>query len=175
MTFICGQLESRQIDYMLSGSIALNAYSIPRYTRDIDIVIELRSENFTQFAELFAERECYFHKESAKEEVSREGMFNIIDWKSGMKIDFIVRKNDDFQRMEFDRRQRREILPDVTCWVISPEDLIVAKLLWIQKLFSQQQLDDIKNLIHDCPNLDIIYVKQWIKKLQLNDFRLAFL
>lgn len=101
-------------------------------------------------------------------------MFNIIDWKSGMKIYFIVRKNDDFQQTEFDRRQRKQLLPDVTCWVISPEDLIIAKLLWIQKLFSQQQLDDIKNIIHDCPNLDVRYVKEWIRTLQLNDFRLSF-
>ena len=158
---------------MLSGSVALNAYSIPRYTRDIDIVIELQVENFPEFAELFAERECYFHYESAKEEVSRKGMFNVIDWKSGMKIDFIVRKNDDFQRTEFSRRQQKRILPDVICWVISPEDLIVAKLLWIQQLFSQQQIDDIKNVIHDCPSLDKTYVSDWIKRLELNDFGLT--
>lgn len=173
MRFVCGALEQRGIDYMLSGSVALNAYSIPRYTRDIDIVIELRPENFPQFAQLFAERACYFHHESAKEEISRGGMFNVIDWESGMKIDFIVRKNDDFQRVEFGRRQRKRILPDVICWVISPEDLIIAKLLWIQQLFSQQQIDDIRNVIHDCPKLDKVYVNDWIKRLELNDFGLT--
>ena len=150
----------------------LNAYSIPRYTRDIDIVIELRSDNFLAFADIFSHRECYFHFESAEAEVQRRGMFNIIDWKSGMKVDFIIRKNDEFQKAEYERRQRKEILDTIDCWVISPEDLIVAKLLWIQQLYSQQQIDDIKNILHDCPALDKTYIVSWIGTLQLNDFRL---
>ncbi len=63
---------------MLSGSVALNAYSIPRYTRDIDIVIELQSGNFPFFADVFTTRDCYFHRETAEEEVRRQGMFNVI-------------------------------------------------------------------------------------------------
>lgn len=31
----------KNIPYMISGSFALSAYTIPRMTRDIDIVIEL--------------------------------------------------------------------------------------------------------------------------------------
>ncbi|GAB4033665.1 nucleotidyl transferase AbiEii/AbiGii toxin family protein [Spirosoma gilvum] len=170
LKFISTALEERGIDYMLSGSVALNAYSIPRYTRDIDIVIELRSDNFPAFADIFFHRECYFHYESAEAEVSRRGMFNIIDWKSGMKIDFIIRKNDAFQQTEFERRQRKEILATINCWVISPEDLIVAKLLWVQQLYSQQQIDDIRNILHDYPTLDTLYIESWIRTLQLNDF-----
>ena len=170
--FVSNELEAKGIDYMLSGSVALNAYSIPRYTRDIDIVIELRSENFSAFTEIFANRECYFHRESAEEEVRRQGMFNIIDWKSGMKIDFIIRKNDDFQQTEFERRQRKTILTNIDCWIISPEDLIIAKLLWIQQLYSQQQVDDIKNVIYDYPQVDKMYLMKWITQLQLNDFGL---
>ncbi|GAB4015913.1 nucleotidyl transferase AbiEii/AbiGii toxin family protein [Spirosoma koreense] len=172
LQFVSESLDKHGIEYMLSGSVALNAYSIPRYTRDIDIVIELRSENFPVFADIFLERECYFHRESAEEEVRRRGMFNIIDWKSGMKIDFIIRKNDDFQQTEFERRQRKTVLANVDCWIISPEDLIIAKLMWIQELQSQQQLDDIKNLLYDYPLLDKSYVTGWVKKMQLNDFGL---
>ena len=170
--FICSALEERRINYMLSGSMALNVYSIPRYTRNIDIVIELSADNFPDFSKIFAERDCYFHQESANDEVRRQGMFNVIDWKSGMKIDFIVRKNDEFQRTEFRRRQRKTVLPGVDCWVISPEDLILAKLLWIQQLYSEQQVDDIKNVMHDCSTLDKAYLIDWKKKLQLNDFNL---
>ena len=172
LQFISEELEEQGIEYMLFGSVALNAYSIPRYTRDVDIVIELKTENFDSFASIFSKRECYFHKESAENEVSREGMFNVIDWKSGMKIDFIVRKNDPFQQVEFNRRQRKTVLANIDCWIISPEDLIIAKLLWIQQLYSQQQTDDIKNLMYDLPTLDKSYVKSWISKLRLNDFGL---
>ncbi len=99
-------------------------------------------------------------------------MFNVIDWHSGMKVDFIVRKNDEFQQTEFARRLRKTILDTIACWIISPEDLILAKLLWIQQLYSQQQVDDIKNVMLDYPALDKAYIIGWIKKLQLTTFDL---
>lgn len=101
-----------------------------------------------------------------------QGMFNVIDWHSGMKVDFIVRKNDEFQQTEFARRLRKTILDTIACWIISPEDLILAKLLWIQQLYSQQQVDDIKNVMLDYPALDKAYIIGWIKKLQLTTFDL---
>ena len=49
-------LESNGINYMLSGSIAMNSYTVPRMTLDIDIVIELREENLSLFLSLFDDR-----------------------------------------------------------------------------------------------------------------------
>jgi hypothetical protein len=39
---LCQALEDKEIDYMLSGSLAMSFYTIPRFTRDIDIVIHLQ-------------------------------------------------------------------------------------------------------------------------------------
>lgn len=172
LRFIFGELDNRDINYMLSGSIALNSYTVPRFTRDVDIVIELQELNFGSFADIFANRSCYFHRESAQEEVSRQGMFNVIDWESGFKMDFIIRKENPFHQSEFSRKHRKTILGDVEGWVISPEDLIIAKLLWIQEIFSEQQVRDIRNLLTDNTQLDIPYVKYWITTLALTDFNL---
>ena len=38
-------LDEKGIGYMISGSLALNIYCIPRMTMDIDIVIELDKDN----------------------------------------------------------------------------------------------------------------------------------
>jgi len=38
---VCVRLEKAQIEYMLTGSMAMNYYAQPRMTRDIDIVVEL--------------------------------------------------------------------------------------------------------------------------------------
>ena len=170
LRFVCGALEQRGIQYMLSGSLALNAYSVSRMTRDIDLVIELRADNFSAFAEIFEGRDCYFHQESALEEVARRGMFNVIDRVLGGKIDFIVRKEDAFQREEFRRKARLPVLSDFDCWVISAEDLVIAKLLWIQELYSERQLDDIRNVIRDYKPLDRDYIIGWVAKMKLNDF-----
>ena len=47
---VCRQLDENGIKYMVSGSIALNIYGIPRMTRDIDIVIELSENRIDEFA-----------------------------------------------------------------------------------------------------------------------------
>ena len=71
-------LESENIAYMLSGSIAMNSYTVPRMTLDIDIVIGLREENLPAFLSLFDDR-YYINHDTVNNEVKRLGMFNIID------------------------------------------------------------------------------------------------
>jgi len=41
---VCRRLETSKIPYMITGSTASNFYAVPRMTRDIDIVIEIKGE-----------------------------------------------------------------------------------------------------------------------------------
>jgi hypothetical protein len=50
---ICNSLERKKISYMVSGGLAMNAYTVPRMTRDIDIVIELGLKDVDDFLEIF--------------------------------------------------------------------------------------------------------------------------
>ena len=153
---------------MISGSIALNVYAIPRMTRDIDIVVELTDNRVDEFTDLFPN--SYFDKKVIKEEIKRKGMFNIIDNETGFKIDFIMRKETDYFNLAFQRRQRIKEL-DTELWVISIEDLIIAKLLWIQQYQSEKQMFDIENLLIN-PNVDQDYLKNWINILNIETFNL---
>jgi hypothetical protein len=49
LKIVCAELENRDIEYMLSGSLAMNIYTIPRLTRDIDIVINLKISDIDNF------------------------------------------------------------------------------------------------------------------------------
>ena len=170
--YVCRELESRKIAYMVSGSVAMGAYTVARYTRDIDLVIELAENQLDSFADVFADpAKFYFHRPSAEEEVRRRGIFNVISQTSGFKIDFIVKKETPFQRSEFSRKQPGQIW-NIDCWIISVEDLILAKLIWIQELYSENQSNDIRNLLIDNPDVDRIYLKNWIDELKLNTFNL---
>jgi len=162
-------LEEAGIPYMLSGSIALNRYSIPRMTLDIDIVIELNANNLEIFLKLFPDK-FYMNTDTVKQEAQRAGMFNIIDFESGLKIDFIVRKSTEYRIHEFKRRKKEKI-EDVEVWMVSPEDLIISKLEWIQLLQSDKQMTDIRNLLSS-PEIDKEYILYWCKKLNLNTFDL---
>ena len=165
---VCTQLDEHEIKYMVSGSIALNIYAIPRMTRDIDIVIELTENRINEFTDLFPD--SYFEEEVIKEEIRRKGMFNIIDHSTGFKIDFIIRKETEYFIQAFKRRQRIKEF-DTELWVINLNDLIIAKLIWIQQIESEKQISDIENLLLN-PEKDIEYIKQWCNKLNLQTFNL---
>lgn len=56
-------------------------------------------------------------------------------------------------------------------WLISIEDLILAKLSWIQELQSSQQMNDIRSLV-DNVEIDWTYIHHWVQELALNTFQL---
>ena len=58
----------------------------------------------------------------------------------------------------------------IPCWAIAIEDLVLAKLIWIQKIQSGQQLTDIQNLLVENPEVDRQYIDYWVMTLQLNTF-----
>ncbi len=55
--------------------------------------------------------------------------------------------------------------------IVSQEDLLISKIIWIQQLQSGVQMEDIKNLSL-IPDLQWSYINTWIKKLNLNTFDL---
>lgn len=157
---------------MISGSVAMGAYTVARYTRDIDVVVELTEQQLDSFASAFSDpTKFYFHRPSVEEEIRRQGIFNVISQTSGFKIDFIIKKETPFQQSEFSRRQPG-LIWDIDCWIISVEDLILAKLIWIQELYSENQANDIRNLLIDNTQLDFEYLQKWITGLKLNTFGL---
>jgi hypothetical protein len=165
---VCNQLDEHEIKYMVSGSIASNIYTIPRLTRDIDIVIELSENRIEEFIGLFPN--SYYDKGTIREEVNRIGMFNIIDHSTGFKIDFIIRKNTEYHNFAFQRRRRVKEF-DTELWVVELNDLIIAKIIWIQQYQSERQIFDIQNLLLN-PETDINYIKDWCDKLQLQTYNL---
>lgn len=165
---ICRSLDEHHIKYMVSGSIALNIYGIPRMTRDIDIVIELSENVIDEFTGLFPD--SYFDRKVIKDEIKRKGMFNIIDHSTGFKIDFIIRKDTEYFNLAFSQRQRI-IEFGTELWVISLNDLIIAKLIWIQQYQSELQMFDIQNLMLNSDR-DIVYIKKWCDKLNLQTYNL---
>ena len=163
-------LDQYQIPYMLSGSIALGIYTVPRMTRDIDFVIHLEAKNLDLFVDSFKEG-FYCDRDGIKDAMAGPvKMFNIIDHESGYKADFVVLKDDPYRQEEFSRRQKVGYIGK-TIYVVSPEDLLISKLIWIQEYQSPLQMEDIKSLVI-IENLDWDYISKWIKQLKLCTFDL---
>lgn len=165
MRDIAGKFAAANIDYMLTGSVAMNFYAQPRMTRDIDIVIELSAQDVGKIIAACA-AEYYVARESVERAVARRSMFNIIHNETIIKVDCIIRKDETYRRTEFARRKQIKI-SDFTTWIVSREDLIISKLVWAKDSRSEMQLRDVRNLLMG--GYEESYMNEWTTKLGLSE------
>jgi hypothetical protein len=153
---VARRLDEAGIPYMVTGSMALNYYAVPRMTRDIDLVVEVAPADTERLCALFQE-DFYLEPETIREAVARAGTFNLIHTRLVVKVDMIVRKSDDYRRMEFGRR-RRISLDGQAIVVVAPEDLVISKLHWASQTRSEVQLGDVRNVLRSVAGLDRTYL-----------------
>jgi Nucleotidyltransferase of unknown function (DUF6036) len=157
------RLHRAKIAYMITGSTAANFYTVPRMTRDIDIVAELLERDIERFISLF-ENDYYLEAETVREAVKNKRMFNLIQNEYIIKVDFVVRKDDAYRRREFSRRKRVSI-DGQNIYFVAPEDLILSKLVWAKDSESEVQLADVRNLLQSVKGLNRRYLSRWAKSL----------
>lgn len=164
---VAEKLNGAGIPYMVSGSVAMNFYAQPRMTRDIDIVILLIPDDIQKFSELFKD-DFYLDEETIRSEVDRLGMFNLIHNEYIIKVDFILKKDDEFGKMAFSRRKVIDV-DGTDIYISSAEDLILAKLNWAKDSLSEMQLRDVANIRSLTKDLDYKYIDRWVNKLGLQE------
>lgn len=167
LKIIINRLESANIPYMLSGSVAANFYTIPRMTRDIDIVVQVQAPDAERIYSLFS-GEFYVDKDMIRNAVIERSMFNIIHNEGVVKVDFIVRKDSEYRKLEFERR-RSILFEGSKINIVSAEDLIISKLYWAKDSMSEMQIRDVKNLLKTVSGIDSGYMAKWINTLGLED------
>jgi hypothetical protein len=160
---VARRLDRAKIAYMVTGSIATNFYTVPRMTRDIDIVIELSEEDLSRFIALF-ESDYYLEPETVRDAVKNRGMFNIIQNEYVIKVDFVLRKHNPYRRKEFSRR-KKVFIDGQKLYLVAAEDLILSKLVWAKDSKSELQLADVRNLLKSLKRLDRRYLGRWARGL----------
>lgn len=160
---VCERLE---VVYFVTGSTATIAYGEPRFTNDIDIVIDLPKEKIAEFCEGFPSDDFIFSQHAVLQAVREKFQFNVIHPASGLKIDFIVLSDSAFDRS---RQQRRRLLPvfrDASACFASPEDVIIKKMLYYQEGGSDKHVRDIAGVLRvQGDRLDRSYIERWAAKL----------
>jgi hypothetical protein len=74
---VASRLEKAGLPYMMTGSMAMAIYATPRMTRDIDMVIQVYSEDIGTLVNLFRD-DFYIDETSVRQAIQSRGMFNII-------------------------------------------------------------------------------------------------
>jgi hypothetical protein len=170
MRFVVDAFELQGVLYAITGSQASFAYGEQRFTNDIDVVADIRSNQLPGLFAAFPKDQFYIYisEDGARYASEHGGQFNIIHPDSGLKIDVIVPGKRDGP----DELQRRLQLPtahNAFAWFITPEDLILKKMAFYRDGGSEKHLRDIAGILKvQREVLDREYIAKWSGQLGLD-------
>jgi len=158
------------LTYLVTGSTASIAYGEPRFTNDIDIVIDLPTNQVDAFCDAFSDDEFYLNRETVRNSVRDAFQFNLIHPASGLKIDFIVLTSSEYDRTRVARRRPLPTLEDRDVSFASPEDVILKKMVYYREGQSPKHLRDIGGMMRvQGAKLDRRYIADWADRLGVAD------
>jgi hypothetical protein len=168
-------LDRTETPYVVVGSVASGAHGLARLTNDVDIVVDLRPEHVATFCEELGPA-FYADVGVASRAVQAGRSFNLIHLASAHKFDLFPAGTDAFSRSELARREFTAGsvtgLENIEFPVATPEDTILAKLVWYRKggEVSERQWTDILGVIKvQADRLDRAYLNKWAKQLGVSD------
>jgi hypothetical protein len=127
--------------------MAAAAYSTPRFTRDVDIVVDLPLEKVGEFVERFPRPEFYLDESAVRQAVRDRGQFNIIHNESGVKVDIYI-PADSIQKNQITRARRLIDDTGEEANYSPPEELIIMKLRYYMYGQPERHLEDIVNVLY---------------------------
>lgn len=157
-------LDKLVISYAVMGGIAVRAYGVPRPTYDIDLTISLDRDKLpTLFEELrkidYAIPEPY--ERGWVDEVSHLKLLKFRRYVGEQSIDVdLFLAESEFQQDVMARRSFAEA-EGRRIWLVSPEDLILLKLLAARP----RDLGDVADVLFMQGELDVEYMRRWAEKL----------
>jgi len=174
---ICERLQLR---YFVTGSMASIAYGEPRFTKDIDMVLDITLERVDDFYQAFPESEYDLSRDAIVGAIRIQSQFNLMHNSSGLKVDFMICEPTEFNRSRMARWRELPVMETGKARFASPEDVILMKLKYFQIGESDKHLRDIRGMMRiqgDQLNLDCIaewaerlsLVPQWQKVLEATD------
>ncbi|MDZ4198327.1 MAG: hypothetical protein U1E27_03485 [Kiritimatiellia bacterium] len=165
------RLEQIGVNYMATGSVASMLYGLPRFTHDLDLVMDLPPSQIQGMTEAFPLTEFYcpppevLKIESGR---SRRGHFNIIHHSTGFKADVYLHGSDELQAWGLSKKQRVDLSDGNGIWTAPPEYVIVRKLEYYREGHSEKHLLDIRGMLEISRDLiDDARIQTWVERLDL--------
>jgi hypothetical protein len=156
--------ERLRTPYVVMGGLAVRVYGIPRATYDIDFTVAIERERLP---------ELYRELRDLGYSVPEQYQSGWVDCVAGMPVvkarlylqgrgidgDLFLAESR-FQRQLL-ARCRREQIDDFAAWLVSPEDLILLKLL----AHRPRDLADVGDILFTQGKLDEQYLRHWAQEL----------
>lgn len=163
---VAGLCERCDVPYMVMGGVAVAVHAIPRPTLDVDLTIEADAARLQTFLAAagddgFVVPDRYRH--GFADTLKGMSKLQLSAFVSDMEHDvdlFLV--TTEYQRAAFERRREAD-LGDGRFWIISPEDLVLHKLL-TGRGRDESDVDDV--LFLQGP-LELDYMRTWAERLNV--------
>jgi hypothetical protein len=153
-------LDANAIPYMVVGSLSTNTFGVERSTKDADFVIELGDKSISIVADKLGP-DLKLDPQMSIESVTMSYRYMIKHSSSGFTVELFLRGDDPFQRVRFERRQKRPFLTS-EAWLPTAEDTVIQKLRWYGRAKRSKDRDDARNVLAvQLKRLDLDYIRNW--------------
>jgi hypothetical protein len=162
-------LEALGVPYVVVGSWGSGIYGEPRFTRDIDIVLDLQQSAIEAFCSAFPDSDYYLSADSVRDAIARRFQFNVLHPATGNKIDFIMTGAGAWSAGQL-KRARTVVVGTAeaafSANIAAPEDVIIGKLWYYSAGGGDRHLRDIAGILRVTgAGVDRAEVERWAREL----------
>lgn len=162
MRAVATRCQELGLRYFVTGSMASTSWGEPRFTQDVDIVVELPVAKAAAFCAAFPQPDWYADGLSARDAARTQGQFNIILVNEAVKADIMIPSKTPFDLSRLSRCVPIEMRDGCRVMFATPEDVILKKLDYFQQGGSEKHLRDIAGILKVLgPKIDLPYIERW--------------
>lgn len=156
--------DALNIPYLITGSVALGAWGMPRSTADVDLVAAMELAHAAPFTQALHDL-YYVDLSSVVDAIAYGSSFNLTHHATNINLDVFIGAATPWTAVQL-ARTRAVRLPGTerAARIASPEDLLLNKLRWFEEgnRVSDQQWRDIQGLLRvQAGQLDLEYLRRW--------------
>lgn len=153
------------LTWFVTGSWALAAYAEPRMTQDVDVVLDLSVSDYERSIRPAFEPDFIVNDPI---DLGGRWMGGLIHRQALVRLDLMFGRGDAWARSAMERRRALDHPTLGPIWVISPEDLILAKLEWSEGT-SELQYRDVRSVVRLTDTLDWPYLEAYAAGMGISD------
>ncbi len=160
--------------YAVGGSVAGIAHGYTRFTMDIDVVADLKSEQVKTFVADLEKANFYVDELMIRDAIKWRRSFNVFNEDTGVKIDVFISRGRAWDREMLARREMGYMGQDIepAFAVESAEDYVLSKLSWYRDggESSDRQWNDILSVLKvQSFGIDLDYLHKWALEIGVAD------
>lgn len=142
LTEVSAVLDALGVAHAVTGSVASSLHGEPFASLDVDLLVIATARQAAAIARQLSPR--FYAPEDMLADAARDrGFTNVVDNRTGLKVDLSFVTNSGFFRAVMARRTKTKIGSDGPEFdFVTPEDIILMKLDWRRDSQSQKQWDN---------------------------------